>query len=145
VSQPDFRPLLFFELQGQITAVIVAQGESDKTLAYREVSSGLAKCLETIDEVYAHFRQHGVSSSLVYQIECLRTQIRRCHTLAKLLMGHEQGKHFVQEFFGLLVIENIHARKLGKLLKDNLVLVRQKIVETNLEAGDHYITRDRGE
>ena len=148
VAEPDFRKLPFFTLP-EATEKFLSESSSgnevDRGLAYQAMKTTLNQCSETVDEVYSHFRIHGVSISLVYQVERLKALIRRCETLSKLLAGYEYDTHIIQEFFALLVRENIRARKPGKLLKDNLVLVCQKIVETNAETGEHYITRDRGE
>ena len=148
VAEPDFRNLPFFGLPAvteKFLGEIPSGNEVDRGLAFQAMKSTLDQCSITVDEIYSHFRSHGVSISLVYQVERLKALIRRCETLSRLLAGYEHDTQVIQEFFALLVRENIRARKPGKLLKDNLVLVCQKIVETNAETGEHYITRDRGE
>lgn len=143
VAEKDFRKLAFFELTDKVEILIKAQDTASRSLAYDLLSETLDKCVVILNEVYSHYRDHGVSIELVYQTERLKALLKRCSTLGRLLVENEENSPFIQSFFGLLVLENIRARKIGNLLSDNLVLVCQKIVETNAETGEHYITRNR--
>ena len=145
VKQPDFRKLPFYELTDRVDELLAANSDAQRTQAFGELNQNIDACLTTINEVYGHFRERGVSIPLVYQVERLKSLIRRMTTLARLLVGYRQDSIFIQEFFGLLVGENVRARSLRGLLDDNMTLVSQKIVETNAETGEHYITRDGSE
>ena len=148
VAEPDFRRLPFFDLAERAEAVLRAEAAEDvetRAQAYVEFGDCVDRCFATLDEVHRHFREHGVSISLVYQLERLKAQLRRCRTLARLLTSYQVDPRFIQEFFVLLVQENIRARKLKGLLKDNLALACQKIIDSNAQTGEHYITRDRHE
>jgi site-specific recombinase len=143
VAEHDFRKLPFYELTDKVDVLIETQDPAPRALAHRELNETLDRCFLILNEVYLHYRDHGVSIELVYQTERLKALLNRCRTLGQLIVGNEKNSPFIQSFFGLLVLENSRARKIGKLISDNLVLVCQKIVETNAETGEHYITRDR--
>jgi site-specific recombinase len=143
VAETDFRKSPFFHLTADAEALIEAPDHATRERDFAELGRTLDRCFSSLEEVYAHYRAHGASIELVYQTERLKMLMKRCRTLGKLLASDEQDLPFIQDFFSLLVRENVRARKLSKLLADNLALVCQKIVETNAETGEHYITRDR--
>ena len=144
VKEKDFRGLPFYSLNTQADAFLKSD---DKT---REITRDaflltLRNCFQTVAEVQLYFRNQGASLELIYQINRLKALMHRMETLTSLLSIQEQGPASLQQFLALLVRENLRARKISKLLKENLVLICQKIVETNSETGEHYITRDRRE
>lgn len=143
VAEPDFRKLPFFLLTEDAESLINATDPASRAREFAELSRTLDRCFSVLEEVYAHYRAHGASIELVYQTERLKMLLKRCRTLGELLAGDEKDLPHIQNFFVLLVRENARARRLSKLLSDNLALICQKIVETNAETGEHYITRDR--
>jgi site-specific recombinase len=145
VAEGEFRKLPFFILPERAQALLEAKDDATRTLAYADFRETLDLCFASLDEVTRYFHAHGVSIALVYQVGRLRAMLKRSGTLARLLTGYQDDPRFIQEFLGLLVQENIRARSFKGFLQDNLVLVSQKIVETNAEVGEHYITRDRDE
>jgi site-specific recombinase len=147
-QERDFRRLPFYVLPDRAQALIEARGPAAQAEAYTELRYCLDACSKTLAEVNSHFADRGVTIALVYQLGRLQARVRRCTTLARLLAGeagYGDDPFFAQGIFGRFVEENIRARKLSRLLNDNLVLVSRKIVETNAETGEHYITRDRRE
>ena len=145
VTESDFRKLPFYLLTERVETLIHASDGKAQLQAYWGLNQDLQDCTQTIDEVFAFIRIHGVSIALVYQMERLKALLKRLGTLARLLTSYKQDPRFVQGFIGLLVKENIRSRSLRALLKDNMTLVCQKIIETNAEAGEHYITRSSSE
>lgn len=145
VPQANFRDLPFFELTDRVDALLKAQNEDMRIRACLDLEKVVERCFANLAEIHVHFRKYGASIALVYQSERLAAQLQRLGTLAKLLAGYQNDSRFIQEFFGLLVQENTRAQSLRGLLEDNLTLISQKIIETNAETGEHYITRDSRE
>jgi site-specific recombinase len=145
LKERNFRNLPFFKLPMQTERFVNAVEPHEFTAAYKELNLSLDSCLHHLDEVYEHFRDQGVSISLVYQIERLRAMIERQSTLTRLLAGYDHNTHFIQDFLALLIEENYHARRIRGLVNQSVVLVCHKIVETNAKTGEHYISRDRDE
>jgi site-specific recombinase len=143
VQEKDFRRLPFYTLTDRVEAMLHTNDPRRLKEIYFLFDRNIDECFETTAEVYAHFRKHGMSIELVYQMERLKELLERCRILGTLLLGNERHSPYIQSFLGLLIRENVRARKIGNLLKDNLALISRKIVETNAEAGEHYITRDR--
>ena len=144
VKENDFRKLPFFELNLNAERFLRAQGDA-RGVARDAFLLNLRQCFETVAEVQSYFRNHGASLELIYQVNRLKSLIHRIETLVSVLSTQEQGPVSLQNFLSLLIRENLRARKISKLLKENLVLICQKIIETNSETGEHYITRDRRE
>jgi site-specific recombinase len=145
VAVADFRKLPFLDLSEAVSKLLSAEDEEARKEAYRNVRRTMDLCTATLAEVYRHFRTRGVSIALVYQVERLKFLLRRLDTLSRLLAGYENDPRFIREFFALLVEENVRARGIRGLINDNVVLVCHKIVETNAETGEHYISRDLSE
>ncbi len=138
-----FSELPFYSLMEIVSTLLNAKDSGARVEAYINLSQHLEKCQSVIDQILSHFQDEGVSISLVYDTERLRALCLRVGVLARLLAGHQFGPEFIQDFFGMLVHENIRVRSLHGLFADNLHLLSRKIVETNAEVGEHYITRDR--
>lgn len=143
VAENDFRKLPFYKLTSDSERLIQAPDHVTREQCFTEMRHTIEQCYSSLHEVYAFFRVHGASIELVYQTERLKMLLNRCKTLGELLAGDENDIAHIQHFFSLLVRENVRARRLTKLLTDNLELISQKIVETNAETGEGYITRGR--
>jgi site-specific recombinase len=145
VKEKNFRNLPFFKISILTELFVSASTPQDFTTAYKDLDLALDQCLNHLDEVYNHFRTQGVSIALVYQIERLKSLIKREATLIRLLAGYDHNTRFIQDFLVLLIEENNSARSIRGLINENIVLVCHKIVETNAKTGEHYISRDREE
>ena len=141
----DFRALPFFQLSKKIEDLLIASEREKVIENYRSLCKTIDSCLECLQKINQHFKDQGVSIALVYQTERLSALLNRISTLARLYVGYENDPSFIHDFFAHLVEENNRARSMGGLLSDNISLVCHKIVETNAETGDHYISRDRSE
>ena len=144
VNASDYRNIPFFILTDSVETFLKKEHVSEAAFiqAYWELVGVIDRCSETIEEVSSHFRNQGVSLSLVYQIERLKTLLERIRILARLLVGYRYEASFIQEFICLLIQENRKVRSLRNLFEENISVVCRKIVETNAEVGEHYITRN---
>ena len=142
VEVAHFRELPFFELSEKVQKLLQAPHEKDRGEAYLEVSRTLDRGTQTVEEIYAHFRERGTSIALVYQIERLKSMIIRLRTLCRLLTAYEENPRLIQNFLASLIEQNYRVRSIRSFVNDNIVLVCHKIVETNAETGEHYISRD---
>ena len=145
VAEPDFRKHAFFVLVPRTEAFLGSGTDEERFLSYGALAGAIRASFAHIDEVHLHFRKHGTTIELVYQIGRLKALLKRISRLSQLLVYRKKDAKLIQEFLALLVRENLRARKIRKLVSDNLDLIAQKIVETNAETGEHYITRDRSE
>lgn len=145
VELDDFRKIPFYDIPQQADELIQAKHETTRAAAYRQLYFTLGRCSETLKHVYSDFRTHGVSIAYVYQVEQLRAKMKRLDTLSRLLVSYNNDPRFIQDFLATLVEENYKALKIRRLVNDNIGLVCLKIVETNAETGEHYISRDRKE
>jgi site-specific recombinase len=145
VSIGHFNELPFYNLTEKVDLLLAATTDSEKATAYIILNEALAESFKTINQVQKHFREHGASLLLIYQNIRLRTLLLRLRTIMELIANYKNNPVIIQQFMSSLIDENIRARSLRALFEDNMVLVSQKIIETNAETGEHYITRDRKE
>lgn len=141
----NFRELPFFQLGKTADTLLAAKSEGDLSSSYRELQLHISQCFEIIEQVHENFSEHGASLFLIYQIVRLQMLLYRVQTLAQLIADYKNNPSIVKQFMSTLIFENERARSLKALFEDNMVIISQKIIETNAETGEHYITRDREE
>ncbi len=141
----NFHELPFFKLPEKADLLLAAVSETELNSAYKELNFCLFQCFEVIGKVQVYFREQGASLFLIYQMIRLKFILLRIQNICQLIAGYKDNPVAIQEFMSSLIYENVKARGVKGLLEDNMVLVSQKIIETNAETGEHYITRDRKE
>ncbi len=145
VETKNYREIPFFFLLEKIDNFLNADTEGETGAALADLTHVIANCFRSLEQVHAFFRTSGTSVSLIYQTVRLEALILRIRTLAQVLVNYKTNPFIIQEFVSLLVDENLRARSFRGFFKDNIVLISQKIVETNAETGEHYISRTRDE
>jgi site-specific recombinase len=102
-------------------------------------------CNQAVDEVTGRLTQTGVNTSLVYDLERIRVQVRRLELLLEVWATPRLDDARLIAVLAELVRSNHEQRSLPALLRQNLHLLTRRIVERNAETGEHYVARSRAE
>lgn len=136
----DFQNLPFFNLL-EISQVFDHEDKHVDTFA-NQFFDLIIESLGTVDEVYSQIEKSGVSVSLVYHLDLMRSLLLRMRMLMRLVVEKDISPLFIQDLFTQLVSENIRRRSIRALMSDNIALLSKKIIESSAKTGHHYITRD---
>ncbi|QVN12628.1 site-specific recombinase [Burkholderia sp. LAS2] len=104
----------------------------------------LDECRIAVDDVFAHLYRNGVSVDIVFQVERMRMRILRAEMLLNAWMARDDLRgmaHLTAE----LVDANQSSQSVAHLVRSNFSLFARKLVETNADTGEHYISRGRAE
>ncbi len=145
----SLRKLIFFQSLGEnpfykLNLVVVNLVDS-KNQSLDEAYQWIKECRFSIDEVYAHMDDHGVSVDMVYQLERIRFLLRRLNILLKFFKTEGLKNNEIQEVVVQIITDTVRAKSLGALIDDNTSLISKKIVENSAETGEHYIVHNRAE
>lgn len=99
-------------------------------------------CDRAVEEVIGHLEKTGVSTALVYDIERLRSQVRRLELLLEAWSAAALEPQRKLSIIADLVRQNHARRSVRELCRQNLHLLTRRIVERNAETGEHYVARD---
>ena len=126
----------------------------DATVAAREAQwlhAVLERCRACADSVRAHLADHGISVSLVYELDQLIRRTERIADLMALAMARMPGaapgdwhgplRHLLCE----LVRSAEAGRSVRNLLSEHTALLSRKMAERSAATGEHYITRTSSE
>lgn len=104
----------------------------------------LDRCLQSAATVTTHLEAYGVSVDIVYELDQMRSRVRRIEQLLALVLSREPAAESRQVLLGLL--EALDERRgIRRLLARHYSLLARLVAERNAETGAHYITRDRAE
>ena len=109
------------------------------------IASDIQASLDSIEDVYRHMDEHGVSIDLVYHLERMRALLNRLSILSATFLEPQFSTSSIRALLASVIRESVHARSLSALLDDNTALIARKIVENSAETGDHYIARNTRE
>lgn len=141
----------FYRLTRAMLAVETAQaalddgGDASKLLHevnYLRVL--LDECRVSIDDVFSHLYRNGVSVDIVFQVERMRMRILRAETLLNAWMARDDLRGLAR-LTAELVDANQNSQSVSHLVRSNFALFARKLVETNADTGEHYISRGRAE
>lgn len=132
-------PNTFYRLQLS-TLDWLADSERSKTLQ-NLVNENIRESLRTIDDVYSHMDENGVSVDLVYHLERMKALLMRLRNLMKLFDGEHFSPTSIRALLASLVFESFHSRSFRALFDDNTALIAKKIAENSAETGEHYIAK----
>ena len=97
--------------------------------------------------VMPHLKQHGVSVSIVYDLDQLNGRLARIERLLGSLLAPDEasaiaeGQHLLVELLGVL-----HEQQgVRALFSQHGSLLARQVAERSAETGEHYIARDRAE
>jgi site-specific recombinase len=100
----------------------------------------LENCRLSIESIYNHLQEFGVSTDLVFRLEKLKLFLSRIHILIPVLQNPSESS--VKALWIHLIDLNQKKRGVRALYRQSSQLLSQKIVEKNSETGDHYIARN---
>ncbi|MBU9176612.1 site-specific recombinase [Burkholderia gladioli] len=104
----------------------------------------LDECRQSADEVSAHLYRNGVSVDIVFQVERMRMRIHRAESLLNAWMARDEPRGLAR-LTAELVDANQNSQSVSHLVRSNFSLFARKLVETNADTGEHYITRGRAD
>ena len=103
----------------------------------------LDACRSGAASVYVHLEDHGISVGLVFRLRQLRERVLRIRELLDCLMSPTPHAS-VARVVGRLVTAGGERSSIRALIASNSSMLAAKVTERSAEAGEHYITRDRG-
>ncbi len=101
----------------------------------------LDSCRRCADSVHDHLEEHGVSVSVVFDVDQLRLRTHRIEQLLNCVVSRQQSRD-VARLLAELVRTAAERRSITALFADHYSLLARKVAERSAEVGDHYITRD---
>ena len=101
----------------------------------------LDSCRRCADSVHDHLEEHGVSVSIVFDVDQLRLRTYRIEQLLNCVVSRRQSRD-VTRLFAELVRTAGERRSIAALFAGQYSLLARKVAERSAAAGDHYITRD---
>ncbi|WP_175671064.1 site-specific recombinase [Burkholderia ambifaria] len=104
----------------------------------------LDECRTAVDDVFSHLYRNGVSVDIVFQVERMRMRILRAETLLNAWMARDDLRGMAR-LTAELVDANQNSQSVSHLVRSNFSLFARKLVETNADTGEHYISRGRAE
>ncbi|CAB5282947.1 site-specific recombinase [Burkholderia multivorans] len=104
----------------------------------------LDECRVAVDDVFSHLYRNGVSVDIVFQVERMRMRILRAETLLNAWMARDDLRGMAR-LTAELVDANQNSQSVAHLMRSNFSLFARKLVETNADTGEHYISRSRAE
>ncbi len=103
----------------------------------------LDACRQAASSVYTHLEDHGISVGLVFRLRQLRERVLRIRELLDCLLSGTPAAS-VARLVGRLVTAGRERNSIRALVASNSSMLAAKVTERSAEAGEHYITRDRG-
>jgi site-specific recombinase len=149
---PAFRHRLEPNMALKASPFLALRREMDKYLvsavtdegATRGIRMLIAVCRAQTDRIYNHLDENGVSMSLVYRIERMRSQLTRMGRLIDMrscvvpgaIAGHV--KALLSD-----MVSDYHTRgSVRGLFRRSFTLLGRKIVERNTGKGEHFVAQD---
>jgi site-specific recombinase len=95
---------------------------------------------ENIAILYAEMKNRGVKIDLVYLFENQKRKIRRLRGLTSFFNTNLSTAAAFKVFVSQLILDIHHQRNLRSFFSENLSLITERIVQSNSELGEHYVT-----
>ncbi|MEK6348861.1 MAG: site-specific recombinase [Burkholderia sp.] len=140
----------FYRLTRAMLAVEAAQDDANHAEPARLLHEVnylrvlLDECRQSADDVSAHLYRNGVSVDIVFQVERMRMRIHRAESLLNAWMARDEPRGLAR-LTAELVDANQNSQSVSHLVRSNFSLFARKLVETNADTGEHYITRGRAD
>ena len=149
LAKPAFRDLPFQKLGPAVDELLERSrtGTPTQELAaeLNHVRATTEACDQAVDEITGRLAQTGVNTSLVYDLERIRAQVRRLELILEAWAAPRLDDQRLLTIVADLVRQNHEHRSIAALLRQNLHLLTRRIVECNAETGEHYLARSRSE
>jgi len=138
-----FHPLMTDLDQLRDEVLRVPRNEAALQAAFVVFRDRLDACRAAASSVYTHLEDHGISVGLVFRLRQLRERVLRIRELLDCLLSPTPTPS-VGRLIGRLVAAGSERGSIRALIASNSSMVAAKVTERSAEAGEHYITRDRG-
>jgi len=138
-----FHPLMTDLDQLRDAVLRVPRDEAALQAAFVVFRDRLDACRAAASSVYTHLEDHGISVGLVFRLRQLRERVLRIRELLDCLLSPTPAPS-VGRLIGRLVTAGSERGSIRALIASNSSMVAAKVTERSAEAGEHYITRDRG-
>lgn len=109
---------------------------SEEPLSFHQL---IEECEALLGEVNQYLDRHGVSISLIFQIERTKRQIHRLRLLQDLIEGGPTQSAAIRSLIRGVAHTAISNQSVYQLFKDNYELLTKKVVDRNSEIGEHYM------
>lgn len=140
----------FMTLRRELEAYLLSSIHDEAAL--RSVRMLIAVCQAQTDRIYAHLDEYGVSVSLVYSIERMRSQLARMARLIDLRAAVLHSPHgtatsevHMRELLVDLIAAHHHRSSIRGLVRRSFSMLARKMVERNADHGEHYIARNHAQ
>ncbi|WP_186648276.1 site-specific recombinase [Fluviispira vulneris] len=110
-------------------------------------SQYILECKKSVQEVFQHLDEYGVSVALVYQLEKMTFHLSRLEVLLAFLNPVEKQDNIeiIPVFLSRLIRESLGKKSVRELIQTNLNQMSRKIAEQSGKTGEHYITSNKEE
>ncbi|WP_161597748.1 site-specific recombinase [Fluviispira multicolorata] len=107
----------------------------------------ILECKKSVQEVFQHLDEFGVSVALVYQLEKITFHLSRLEVLLAFLNPVEKQDNIemIPVFLSRLIRESLGKKSVVTLIQTNLNQMSRKIAEQSGKTGEHYITSNKEE
>lgn len=146
LDKPHFRDTAFYALVRGMEEFFQALHSGDRPQFFEKASRFrllVWECRREMNQVYSHLDVHGVSVSIVFQVERIRAYLRRIDSLVEIVLTEKVDAKKVSHFLADLVYENQKIKSITSLFSQNISMLARKVAERAAETGEHYITRTR--
>ena len=149
LAKPAFRDLPFQRLAPAVEALLALSRSgvqnAELTAELNHVRSALDACEFAVEEVTGRLTSTGVSTSLVYNLDRIRAQVRRLELLLEVWSSPCLDDQRMFAVLADLVRQNHEHRSITGLFRQTLHLLTRRIVERTAETGEHYLARSRSD
>jgi len=118
---------------------------SDLEESRNQIETSIQEARGQITALYFDLESSGVSIEIVYQLERAKQYLDRIQLLLEFSKEESRSAKNILSFFTLMIRKNIETRSLTRFIGQNISLLSKRIVRTNSEVGEHYITTNRTE
>lgn len=120
----------------------------EKLIEYAaQCEANISECKKSVQEVFQHLDEFGVSVTLVYQLEKVSFHLARLEVLLSFLntAENESKVGIIPIFISKLIRESLDKKSVAALIQTNLNQLSRKIAERAGTTGEHYITSNKKE
>jgi site-specific recombinase len=91
-------------------------------------------------QLYENMKIRGVNVELVYLFQIQYRKMNRLRMLMRFLDAETPVSENFRQFISELILGVQHQKSLRSFFSENLTLLTQRIVESNSQVGEHYVT-----
>ena len=139
----------FHELPGDMQALRTAFFQRDRDdaalqAAVKQYRERLDACRQSVNSIYTHLEENGISVGMVFRLRQLRARMLRERELLEALLSPNAAAAALKLLARRVTIAR-DSKSISALISANSTLLSAKMAERSAETGEHYITRTRTE